>query len=275
MSERKKLSRDDIIGAIAGALESLDYVHAMWECGAVANDRADEWSDIDICVDAEDERVKEAFPVVERALEALAPIELKYDVLAPTLGEYVQAFYRLQGAGKFMLVDFAVFKHSAADKLLEPEIHGNVIFHFNKKGAVKVPALDPEKHLAAIKTALELSRKKCEMFAPFVEKEMLRGDHLRALGLYQRMVLAALVEALRIKHKPEHYDFGLGYTRYHLPEDIVRRLKDLYFVSGDDDLAEKYKRALAWYDRIFREVDFEEVERKLRRTHKIKGDRNR
>ena len=267
MTEQRRLSRDEITGAIASALEPLDYVHAMWEGGAVANDRADQWSDIDICVDADDDRVKEVFPVVERAVEALAPIELKYDVLAPTLGEYVQAFYRLDGAGKFMLIDFAVFKHSAEDKLLEPEVHGNAIFHFNKNGAVEVPALDPEKHLAAIKIALERSRRKCEMFAPFVEKEMLRGDHLRALGLYQRMVLAALVEALRIQHKPEHYDFGVSYTRYHLPEDIVRRLKDLYFVSGDDDLAEKYKRALAWYDQACREVDFEKVERHLRQAH--------
>jgi len=267
MTEHKKLSRDDITGAVAHALEPLDYVHAMWQGGAVANDRADQWSDIDICVDADDEKVNDVFPVLERALEVLAPIELKYDVLAPSLGEYVQAFYRLDGVGKFMLIDFAVFKHSAADKLLEPEVHGKAIFHFNKKGAVKVPALDPDKHIAAMKTALERSRKKCEMFAPFVEKEMLRGDHLRALGLYQRMVLGALVEALRIKHKPEHYDFGVSYTRYHLPADIVKRVKDLHFVSDDEDLAEKYKRALAWYDEAYREVDFEEAERKLRRSN--------
>ena len=171
--------------------------------GAVAFDRADEWSDIDICVDADDEKVEQVFPVVERALEALAPIELKYDVLAPSLGEYVQAFYRLDGAGKFMLVDLAVFRHSARDKLLEPEIHGRAIFHFNKNGAIEVPAL-------------ERMRKTCEMFAPFVEKELKRGDYLRALGLYQRMVLEALLQALRMKYKPAHYDFGASYTRYHL-----------------------------------------------------------
>ena len=266
MTENKKLSRDRITGAIAAALEPLDFVYAMWQGGAVANDRADQWSDIDVCVDAADERVKEVFPVVERALEALAPIELKYDVLAPTLGEYVQAFYRLEGAGKFMLVDFAVFRHGAVDKLLEPDVHGKAVFHFNKNGAVKVPALDAEKHIAVMKTALERSRNKCEMFAPFIEKEIMRGDYLRALGLYQRMVLAALVEALRIRHKPEHYDFGVSYTRYHLPEEVVARLKDLYFVSDDKDLAEKYKRALAWYDQAYKEVDFEEVGRKLRRS---------
>lgn len=263
MKEQKKLTRDEITGAIAGALEPLDFVYAMWEGGAVANDRADQWSDIDICVAAEDNRVKDLFPVVERALEALAPIELKYDVLAPTLGEYVQAFYRLEGAGKFMLVDFAVFKLSAEDKLLEPEIHGNAIFHFNKRGAVEVPALDPGKHIAAMKTALERTRGKCQMFAPFVEKEIMRGDYLRALDLYQRLVLGALVQALRMKHKPEHYDFGLSYNRHHLPAEVVGRLEDLYFVRDGKDLSDKYRRALAWYDQVFKEIDFDRVLRRL------------
>ncbi len=263
MAEDRKITRDEITAAIAAALEPLDFVHAMWEGGAVANNRADRWSDIDICVSAEDGRVKELFPVVERALEALAPIELKYDVLAPTLGEYVQAFYRLEGAGKFMLVDFAVFKHSAKDKLLEPEIHGNAIFHFNKAGAVEVPSLDPDRHIAAMKDALERTRRKCEMFAPFVEKEILRGDYLRALDLYQRMVLGALVQALRIKHKPEHYDFGVSYNRYHLPADVVERLSDLYFARDGKDLEEKYRRALAWYEQACNEIDFDEIRDKL------------
>jgi len=265
MPEDKKLCRDDITAAIALALEPLDFVYAMWEGGAIAFDRADEWSDIDICVDADDERVEEVFPVVEQALETLAPIELKYDVPAPSLGEYVQAFYRLEGAGKFMLVDFAVFRHSAEDKLLEPEIHGKARFHFNKKCAVEVPALDRGKHIAAMKAALERARKKCEMFAPFVEKELERGDYIRALGLYQRMVLAALIQALRVRYAPAHYTFGAAYTRYHLPAEVVARLKDLYFVNDERDLAEKYRTSLAWYDEAFQDIDFVEIERKLER----------
>ncbi len=42
MPEDKKLCRDDITAAIALALEPLDFVHAMWEVGAIAFDRADE-----------------------------------------------------------------------------------------------------------------------------------------------------------------------------------------------------------------------------------------
>ena len=75
--EKGKVSRDEITVAIAAALEPLDYVYAMWEGGAVAFDRADEWSDIDICISADDDRIEEPFAVVEKALGSIAPIELK------------------------------------------------------------------------------------------------------------------------------------------------------------------------------------------------------
>ena len=168
MAEDRKLNRDDITGAIARALEPLDFVHAMWEGGAIAFDRVDEWSDIDICVDADDERVKEAFPVVERALEALAPIELKYDILAPSLGEYVQAFYRLEGAGKFMLVDFAVFRHSAKDKLLVPEII--LLTHYN--------AVPPRRVKFSRRNIFERDRFTCQYCGRTPARNDLSIDHV-------------------------------------------------------------------------------------------------
>jgi hypothetical protein len=267
MSKERGLSRDRIVGAIVGALEPLDYVYALWEGGAVAFDRVDEWSDVDICVDAEDERVGDVFPVVEHALEALAPIELKYEVPAPALGEYVQAFYRLEGAGRFLLVDFAVFKHSAKDKLLEPEIHGNSRFHFNRGPGggegLKIPRLDQPKLVEAMKTSLAQLQVRIDMFAPFVEKELGRGSYMEALAIYHRVVLGALVQVLRMKHKPAHYNFGTRYARYHLPVDVVGALKELHFVANEEDLAEKYRRAIEWFGEAVREVDFSEVEGKL------------
>ena len=97
MENTEHISRDEVTAAIARALEPLDYVYAMWEGGAVAFDRLDEWSDIDICVSADDDRIAEPFEIVEQALESISPIDLKYEHTGPKLGEYVQAFYRLEG----------------------------------------------------------------------------------------------------------------------------------------------------------------------------------
>jgi len=266
MSNEKSLSRDRIVRAIVEALEPLDYVYALWEGGAVAFDAVDEWSDIDICVAAEDERVEEVFPVVERALEVLAPVRLKYDVQAPSLGEYVQAFYRLERTSKFMLVDFAVFKQTAKDKLLEPEIHGKSKFHFNRGSTVKIPHLDRGEFVESMKAKFDRTRKRFEAFACFVEKEMNRGNSIEALGLYHRLILDSLVQVLRMKYKPVRYDFGVRYVYRDLPEETVARLADLYFVADGKDLERKYRQAETWFRETVREINFEDIERSLQET---------
>jgi predicted nucleotidyltransferase len=247
-------TREEIVRAIVNALEPLDYVYALWEGGAVAFGRLDEWSDIDICVDAEDERVTETFPVVERALESLAPIEHKYEVPNPALGEYVQAFYRLKGTTRFMLVDFAVFKHSAEDKLLEPEIHGSALFHFNKDNALTHPPLDREKLSGKLRDRVQQIQKRLETFGCFIEKELSRHNDIEALDLYHRFILGSLVEVLRIKHKPVRYDFKTRYIHYDLPPDVVERLTDLYFVKDAKDIQHKSDVAVQWLHEVMGDI---------------------
>jgi hypothetical protein len=240
--------RDDIVRAVVRALEPLDYVYAVWEGGAVAFDRVDRWSDIDICVDAEDRRVDQCFPVVEIALGAVSPIALKFEMKQTMSAGYVQAFYRLEGTSECMLVDFAVFKHSWPDKLLEPEIHGNARFHFNKGGAVKVPRLDRGKIAADLRAALENSRRRVETFGCFVPKEIGRKNYIEAVTLYHRLVLDSLVDLLRIRYKPVRFGFKTRYIHYDLPPEVVSRLQALVFVRDHEDLAAKYAEAKAWFD---------------------------
>jgi hypothetical protein len=243
-------TRDTIIRGIAVALEPLPYVYAMWEGGAVAFDRLDEWSDIDICVDADDSRVTDVFPHVEGALEAISRIEVRYDVPSPSLGEYVQAFYRLKDTSRFMIVDLAVFKHSAEDKLLEPEIHGGARFHFNKGGAVRIPSLDRDALRGTLRARLERIGKRYDMFGCFVEKEIMRANWIEALDLYYRLILDSLIEILRIKHRPVRHDFRTRYIRYDLPGDVVGRLCDLYFVRDEEDLRGKLQLAREWLEEM-------------------------
>ena len=261
--EKGKVSRDEITAAIAAALEPLDYVYAMWEGGAVAFDRADEWSDIDICISADDERIEEPFAVVEKALESIAPIESKYEVKGPRLGEYVQAFYRLEGAGPFLLIDFAVFKHSAADKLQERELHGNSRFHFNKNGAVTVPELDRKAFMKKVKAALEDLPIKMDMFVAFIPKEVYRGNLAAGVDFYRRFLIVALAQVLRLKHNPARYDFGLRYVYHDLPAEEVKRFEELYMVRDGGDLMKKYKEAKAWFDETVESLDAVEIEKRL------------
>jgi hypothetical protein len=257
MAPGSRVSRDDIVTAVVKALEPLDYVHAVWEGGAVAFDRVDEWSDIDICVSADDGRIRECFPVVERALSALAPIALKYEMKQTMSPGYAQAFYRLEGTSECLLVDFAVFKHTWPDKLLEPEIHGKARFHFNKQGAVAIPHLDQARLREDIKVALGNVRKRFETFSCFITKEISRKNHIEAVTLYHRLALDSLVDALRIKHKPVRHGFKTRYVHYDLPPDVVSRLEDLFFVRDEHDLTVKFARAKQWFRETLAEIDEE------------------
>jgi hypothetical protein len=250
-----KVSREDIVAAVVSALEPLDYVHAVWEGGAVAFDRVDQWSDIDICVSADDGRILECFPIAERALSALAPIALKYEMKQTMSPGYAQAFYRLEGTSECLLVDFAVFKHTWPDKLLEPEIHGKARFHFNKRGAVAIPSLDQAKLADDIRAALGNIRKRFETFNCFISKEISRKNHIEAVTLYHRLILDSLVDVLRIRHKPVRHGFKTRYVHYDLPPEVVTRLEDLFFVRDEHDLAAKFTQAKQWFYDTLAEID--------------------
>lgn len=259
----EEINRDRVVRALVDAIEPLEYAYALWEGGAVAFGCLDRWSDIDICVDAEDSRVQDVFPVAEKALTSVAPIELKYDVPPASTHGYVQAFYRLEGTPKYMLVDFAVFKHSEPNKLLEPEIHGNSRFHFNKQGAVVLPALDRAVFLSRLRARMERLALRFEMFSCFVEKEMNRGNYVEAIDLYYRIILGSLLESLRMRHHPIHYDFGARYIHRELPGEVVQELVGLHFVKDQSDLADKVGRAERWFRDTIAGIDPNLLEQRL------------
>jgi predicted nucleotidyltransferase len=236
-----------VLKALVEALEPLDYVYALWEGGAVAFGRLDQWSDIDVCVDAADDRVADAFPVAEEALQSLAGIDLKYDVPEGSTHGYVQAFYRLKGTPKTMLIDLAIFRHSEPNKLLEPEIHGDVRFHFNKHGVVRIPPLDRDAFLKRMRRHKERLLLRFDAFACFVDKEINRANWIEAMDVYYRVILASLMQSLRMRHHAVHYDFGTRYIHYELPGKVVERLVALHFVRDESDLAGKVEEARRWF----------------------------
>ncbi|MCJ7431593.1 hypothetical protein MUO83_10340 [Candidatus Bathyarchaeota archaeon] len=103
------------------------------------------------------------------------------------------------------------------------------------------------------------------MFNNFVQKEINRGNSLEALDLYYGLTLATLVEALRIKHKPIHYDFKMRYVHYELPPDTIKKLERLYFVKDPKDLQEKYHEATKWFRETISNIDRRETEKLVRK----------
>ncbi|MDH7564765.1 MAG: hypothetical protein QHH24_07840 [Candidatus Bathyarchaeota archaeon] len=249
------LTRDSIIRTLTDELKPLNYVHAFWEGGAIAFNRIDQWSDIDLYAAVDEDKVQETFNNIEKALKILSSIEKKLEVPQLPWPGISQIFYKLKNASEYLLIDFVVIQLSAPDKLLEPEIHGNIIFYFNKNNKIIIPHLDKDDFAEKISARLKRLKLRFCLFNIFVQKEINRGNSLEAIDLYQNMTLATLVEVLRIKHNPFHYNFRMRYIHYELPPKIVKKLEHLYFVKDMESLKEKYLEATEWFYRVISEIE--------------------
>jgi len=266
MMNENRLTRDIIIQTLVNALEPLDYAHAFWEGGTAALNRIDEWSDIDLYLVVDDKKVDETFLAVEKALKLLSPIKQKYDVAHPSESGLFQAFYRLEGASEYLVIDLAVLTLNSPDKFLEPEIHGNAVFYFNKFDKVKAPPLDKKTMIEKLLKRLERLRARFDMFNSFVQKEINRGNYLEAMDFYRVLTLASLVEVLRMKYNPLHHDFRIRYIHYEIPLEEIKKLKRLFFVKDEKDLQEKYHEGTNWFHRIISEINQKEIERIIRKS---------
>src|SRR5256885_574410 len=268
MVRSEELSRLSIVQAMTDALEPLSFVHAFYEGGAAAFHRIDVWSDIDLYIVVDDAMVPDTFRAVEKVLASLSPIRLIHEESWPASSGIFQKFYRLEKASEFLLVDLAVLTVSAPDKFLVRELHGEAVFLLNKGDSIKIPEFDREAFVRGLIDHRRRLRERMDLFGPFVEKELLRGNRLEALEFYRALVVPSLVAALRMRYGPRHHDFRMRYVYRELPPDVVRRLEGLAFVRDPDDLATKYRQARVWFDKAIEDVDEEQVRRDVAGTSK-------
>lgn len=163
MSE-KVVTRDVVTKTLVDALKPLDYVHAFYESGAIAFNRLDEWSDIDLYVVVDDEKVDDAFAAVEVALRSVSPIKQKFAIPQLPWPGVSQAFYKLERASEYLLIDLAVIKLSGPEKFLAPEIHGKAVFYFNKSDRAKVPNLNKDELAKTLRQRLLRLKERFAMF---------------------------------------------------------------------------------------------------------------
>lgn len=249
-----QLTCADIIHAMRAAFEPLDYVHAMWEAGSAAFNRADEYSDLDLQIVVDDDCIPDAVALATQTLESLSPITLRYDMPQPTWHTHWQTFYHLRDTTEYLMIDLVVMKLSAPDKFLQPEIHGNALVLFDKSGVVRAEPLDPAAEQDRLRKRVEALRLTFDLFFPFPEKELRRGNTIEAITFYQNLLLRPLVEALRIKHQPFRNGFHTRYIHYDLLPEVVRELEPLFYVASPNDLRQKRERVRVWFGEVIDEL---------------------
>lgn len=237
--------REAILQSLRSELGSSDQVLAFWEAGSRAMGRADDLSDLDLMAIVADGAVEAVQQRVEGALERVAPIDLRFLVPQPAWHGHWQAFYRLEGVSPLLLVDICLMERKSQNWFLEPEMHGQAALFFDKEGLVRpepTPALPFAERLAKRLPLLEVYT---EMFHRFVDKELDRGRVVDALSYYQGMIMPRVLEALRMRHAPWRYNFGMRYLNDDLPPVLYEQVRSLVYVAGPEELPAKKEQALA------------------------------
>jgi predicted nucleotidyltransferase len=260
----KSLTRQDVTQALAAKLEPLETVYAMWEAGAAAFDRIDTWSDIDLMIVADDDKVDETLSLIDETISGLSPIDVRFELPQPTWHGHVQVFYRLQNASQFMLIDLVILKQSSENRFLEPEIHGHPYVFFDKIEFTKAPEFEADVFLQRLRERVEYLKVTFDLYQVLVLKEVGRLNWIEALSFYYGFSLRPLVELLRIRYCPQRYNFYTRYIHYDLPHSTVTELEDLYFVRDAEAILDKQRRVQEWFQREMENLQWEQVEGHLK-----------
>jgi predicted nucleotidyltransferase len=261
--EYSDLKRDDIVSMMVEKLRQADYVDAVWEAGAASFGRVDEWSDIDLYVVCDDDRVENVITVIEQVLGTMGKVDLKFRVPEPTWHGNSQVFWRIKEASPFLFIDAAIMKKSSKEKFLQYSIHGKPLVHFDKTGVIKNDPVNIEEYFKEMKDRFEAHKTTFEMFQVLVLKELNRGNVMEALSYYLSYILRPLIEVLRMTYTPWHYRFFTTYVYYEMPAHIVERLHRLYFVNDEKTLKKCREEAETWFWKAVKTLDWDEVKKRL------------
>jgi hypothetical protein len=235
-----RVSREAILEALSRALPAHDFIRAAWFGGSDATGRTDAWSDVDLQLLVDDDRVEDAFAAVHAALGALSPVELVYRFPAPTWHGHDQEFFRLRDADPCHFMDLLVIRLGSADRCLEVERHGRAQVLFDRGGFTRPPALDRDALAARRAKRLEAIRVLFPLLQNLVTKAVRRGHAADAAASYLAYTFRPLVDLARIRYCPDRFDFGPRYLDRDLPATLAREI-DRLALPGSLEQVEAYR----------------------------------
>jgi len=252
------IEKKQIIEKLREALEPLPFIYAFWLEGADANDTADEYSDIDIWVDFEDEYEKQAIEAVELALSELAEFDYRHIPLPPPSHDKLRRrTYHLAGTSEYLMIDFMWQLHSRPKDeytLFEGNKIETIKIIFDKKNVIQFKPFD----ISFVKQQnLQLLDDVKYRMANRIraEKYVKRGQYLEAFANYNCYVLDFLIDILRLIYTPSHAHYKLCHISQHIPENEQEKLEYFAKINSLDDIAEKIPQANNWFAELIERVE--------------------
>ena len=246
-----------IIDKLIQRLAPLDFIYALWLEGADANGTADEYSDIDLWADIEDEYEAEAINAVEAALRELAAFD--YEAVLPHGHPQIrQRVYHLAGTNEYLMIDFCFQLHSRPEDYAfykDDQVEGAKVL-FDKAGVIQYKPGSPPVDSEANARLLEKQQYYYTQHTR-VLKYVRRGQYPEAFAYYQHYVLEPLVTMLRLIYTPAYADYGYVHISRHVPPKQAQHLERFSRIASLKDIEVKTDEAKAWFDELYLEYSRE------------------
>ena len=248
------MTRDEIIEHLTDKLKNDSLVYAFWLEGADAQDRTDEYSDIDIWLDVEDGHESETLNKIEIILSELGKVDFSYEVKHPH-PKIKQGFFHIEGTSEFLIIDVCVQSHSRVFWYTEGFQDEKAKVIFDKDNVIKYKPMNQQEFEKETSARIAELKKTFPFFQTLVKKSANRGNFLEALGSYHEKILNPLVEILRIKYQPTKKDFYLKDISRDIPKKLLTELEDLYKIDSLDDIKTKGQKAEELFFDSIKEVE--------------------
>lgn len=218
--------RQKIIEHLNKRLSERADVYAFWIEGSVAQGYDDEYSDIDLWLSVDDDKIFSIYSDVEPLLAEIAPIDFRYQM--KNIGELGHTTYHLSGMNDFLTIDINTQGISRDVKLVEGVDDAEVIFDKKQVVNFRVYPLhddnldEAHKRLADYYKLIRLS----------VIKSRRRRKSLEVL-YYYHLILRYATKFLRLKYgQYEKADYDLKHVYRDIPEVEVRNIERFYDVPA-------------------------------------------
>jgi len=245
--------RQEIINTIKKELKEYPFINAVWLEGADAHNRVDEYSDIDLWIDADDEKIDQAFDALVNCLNQFGELDLKIkqnhndDVIS-------QRYYHLKNTSPFLLIDVCIQKHSREMKFKVEHTDEKPLILFDKNNVIKFEQIIQSEFDITLKNRVKEIEELFLVHLPKVEKHIKRNHFLSGGEPYRHSVLEPIIELLRINSDPTKKDFGFKHIESDLPNEEITRLEKLSQYTSVDDISALLPMAEKFFYEALRKV---------------------
>ena len=179
------VAKEQVIDTLRTRFEKDPLVFALWLEGSDAFDRVDDYSDMDVVIDAADGHEEAIMASVEEALRTLGDLDLVSPIERPNQHLWHRVFH-VKGSSEYLYIDVDIQRHSRDFSFIEgdPDERPRVIFDKAQVLRFKAPTPNQEELAARLERIKSLFAQRAR-----VTKYLKRGRFLETWAYYHRCVL--------------------------------------------------------------------------------------